>query len=120
MDNHQELVGLVQALCSGGINHKNVAESHTKIVYTVFDLISGLSAYVILGPKNRPLFIFFIFFFIAFKYFVCVFPGCKTLLPKIVACEGPHIMMTGSLKKKDLIFFFNFFFKLKKGGGFAN
>ena len=22
--------------------------------YTVFDLISGLSAYVILGPKNRP------------------------------------------------------------------
>ena len=21
-------------------------------------------------------------------YFVCVYPGCKTLLPKIVACEG--------------------------------
>ena len=37
-----------------------------------------------------------------FKYFVCVYPGCKTLLPKIVACEGPLIMMTGSLKKKDL------------------
>ena len=24
------------------------------IEHTVFDLISGLSAYVILGPKNRP------------------------------------------------------------------
>ena len=33
-------------------------------------------------------------------YFVCVYPGCKTLLPKVVACEGPFIMMTGSLKKK--------------------
>ena len=33
-------------------------------------------------------------------YFVCVYPGCKTLLPKIVACEGPLIMMTGSLKKR--------------------
>ena len=44
----------------------------------------------------------------------------KTLLPKIVACEGPLIMMTGSLKKR----FKNknnnlnvFFFYLKKGGG---
>ena len=38
-------------------------------------------------------------------YFVCVYPGCKTLLPKIVACEGPLIviMMTGSLKKKKKI-----------------
>ena len=38
-------------------------------------------------------------------YFVCVYPGCKTLLPKVVACEGPLIMMTGSLspkKKKTL------------------
>ena len=24
----------------------------------------------------------------AFMYFVCVYPGCKMLLPKIVACEG--------------------------------
>ena len=49
---------------------------------TVFDLISGLFAYVILGQKNCPN-----FFFKSFMYFVCVFPGCKTLLPKIVACE---------------------------------
>ena len=60
----------------------------TSVLLTVFDLISGLSAYKILGPKNR------------FKYFVCVYPGCKTVLPKIVTCEGPLIMMTGSLKKK--------------------
>ena len=33
-------------------------------------------------------------------YFVCVYPGCKTLLPKVVACEGPLIMMTGSLSQK--------------------
>ena len=33
-------------------------------------------------------------------YFVCVYPGCKTLLPKVVACEGPLIMMTGSLSLK--------------------
>ena len=33
-------------------------------------------------------------------YFVCVYPGCKTLLPKVVACEGPLIMMTGSLSPK--------------------
>ena len=81
------------------------------IYITVFDLISGLSAYVFLGPKialiSEPPPSFF-FFFLALKYFVCVYPGCKTLLPKIVACEGPLIMMTGSLKKKDLIFFFFF------------
>ena len=35
-------------------------------------------------------------------YFVCVYPGCKTLLPKVVACEGPLIMMTGSLSQKKL------------------
>ena len=59
----------------------------------------------------------FTFFFLAFKYFVCVYPGCKTLLPKIVACEGPLIMMTGSLKKrfKKIKRFFFFFFK-KRGG----
>ena len=33
-------------------------------------------------------------------YFVCVYPGCKTLLPKVDACEGPLIMMTGSLSQK--------------------
>ena len=33
-------------------------------------------------------------------YFVCVYPGRKTLLPKVVACEGPLIMMAGSLSKK--------------------
>ena len=33
-------------------------------------------------------------------YFVCVYPGCKTLLPKVVAREGPLIMMTGSLSQK--------------------
>ena len=42
-------------------------------------------------------------------------PGCKTLLPKIVACEGPLIMMTGSLKKKKKKIK-DFFFQ-KKGGG---
>ena len=38
-------------------------------------------------------------------YFVCVYPRCKTLHPKVVACEGPLIMMTGSLslKKKKKI-----------------
>ena len=36
-------------------------------------------------------------------YFVCVYPGCKTLLPKVVACEGPLIMMTGSLSPKKKI-----------------
>ena len=35
-------------------------------------------------------------------YFVCVYPGCKTLLPKVVACVGPLIMMTGSSLKKKL------------------
>ena len=68
---------------------------------TVFDQISVLFAYVILGQKialisKPPPF---------FMYFVCVYPGCKTLLPKVVACEGPLIMMTGSLslkKKKNL------------------
>ena len=34
-------------------------------------------------------------------YFVCVYPRCKTLLPKVVACEGPLIMMTGSLSQKE-------------------
>ena len=27
-------------------------------------------------------------FALSFMYFVCIYPGCKTLLPKIVACEG--------------------------------
>ena len=36
-------------------------------------------------------------------YFVCVYPGCKTLLPKVIACEGPLIMMTGSLSQKKKI-----------------
>ena len=68
------------------------------LIYTVFDLISVLFAYVILGQKNRPL-----FFFFSFMYFVCVYPGCKTLLPKVVAYEGPLIMMTGSLSQKKKI-----------------
>ena len=75
----------------------SLSTSHSE--YTVFDLISGLFAYVILGQKIAliseppPFFIFF--------YFVCVYPGCKMLLPKIVACEGALIMMTGTLKKKN-------------------
>ena len=33
---------------------------------------------------------------------VCVYPGCKTLLPKIVACEGPLIMIQDlSIKKNN-------------------
>ena len=61
---------------------------------TVFDLISGLFAYVIFGKKNalisEPPWIYFYFFGIvlsactvqfplSFIYFVCVYPGCKTL-----------------------------------------
>ena len=47
-------------------------------------------------------------------YFVCVYPGCKTVLPKIVTCEGPLIMMTGPLQKKK-----KKIFNSKKRGGFA-
>ena len=38
--------------------------------------------------SNPCFFIFFIF--LAFMYFVCVYPGCKTVLPKIVACETAY------------------------------
>ena len=74
-----------------------------RLTHTVFDLISVLFAYVILGQKNRPN-----FYYLkkkSFMYFVCVYPGCKTLLPEVVACEGPLIMITGSLslKKKKII-----------------
>ena len=52
-------------------------------------------------------------------YFVCVYPGCKTLLPKVVACEGPLIMMTGSLSlslKKNKKIKKNYKKKKKKRG----
>ena len=46
---------------------------------------------------------FFLLIFIIF-YFVGVYPGCKTLLPKIVACEGglndDRISQKKDLKKK--------------------
>ena len=56
---------------------------------TVFDLITYCSLTEFWAKK------------IALISDVCVYPGCKTLLPKIVACEGPLIMMTGYLKKKE-------------------
>ena len=66
---------------------------------TVFDLISGLFAYVILSKKSpnvrTPLNFFVlvstvsVHYAICFIFYVlCVYPGCKTVLPKIVACEG--------------------------------
>ena len=36
------------------INFNGAVVKFAKDIDTVFDLISGLSAYVILGPKNRP------------------------------------------------------------------
>ena len=91
--------------------------SNQWIKNTVFDLISVLFAYVILDQKialisEPPP------FFLSFMYFVCVYPGCKTLLPKVVACEGPFIMMTGSLslKKKNQLKKKNYKKKKKKRG----
>ena len=49
-------------------------------------------------------------------YFVCVYPGCKTLLPKVVACEGSLIMMTGSLSQKKITKKKNYKKKKKKRG----
>ena len=37
-------------------------------------------------------------------YFVCVYPGCKTLLPKIVACEGrKEVFILASIHNKKTI-----------------
>ena len=59
--------------------------------HTVFDLISGLFAYVIFGQKKRPNInkrtpLNFFFFgkycqraLCNFLYLVCVYPGCKTV-----------------------------------------
>ena len=37
-----------------GVKRPNMCDIVTILSSTVFDLISGLSAYVTLGPKNRP------------------------------------------------------------------
>ena len=79
------------------VGEKKIQNNYVGPIITVFDLISVLFAYGILGQKNRPNWRTPPFYFLYFIYFVCVYPGCKTLLPKIVACEGPLIMMTGSL-----------------------
>ena len=34
------------------------------------------------------------------KLYVCIYPGCKTLFPKIVACEGPLKILTGAQEKE--------------------
>ena len=53
-------------------SNKQIILHHNFFVYlsrntnTVFNLISGLSAYVILGPKFRPFLSFFFFFFFFF------------------------------------------------------
>ena len=60
-------------------------ESPRTNIYTVFDLISGLSAYVILGPKialiSEPpplfFFFFFFFFFLALSTLSASIPGAK-------------------------------------------
>ena len=69
--------------------------------------VSNMQKKTLITLANPP-FLFFCCFDLLYTLSASIPGGCKTLLLKIVACEGPLIMMTGSVKKKK---------KLKKKGG---